>query len=114
TGCPPNDRNKWGADPIFHLTDDRLSFASYYKRPAAQGDTENCVAHNGSLVPVPGRDIEVQSRDQGGISVMDFTDPAHPQEIAYFDRGPIDARTVVLGVYWSAYWYNGSIYGSEI
>jgi len=112
--CRPNDPNKWGADAIFHLTDDKLSLASYYKLPAAQGDTENCVAHNGSLIPVPGRDIEVQSWYQGGISVMDFTDAAHPFEIAYFDRGPIDAKTLVLGGDWSAYWYNGYIYGSEI
>jgi hypothetical protein len=88
--------------------------ASYYKLPAAQADTENCVAHNGSLVPVPGRDIEVQAWYQGGISVMDFTDAAHPFEIAYFDRGPIDPNILVLGGDWSAYWYNGSIYGSEI
>jgi hypothetical protein len=112
--CRPNDPNKWGADAIFHLKDDKLSLASYYKLPAAQGDTENCVAHNGSLVPVPGRDIEVQSWYQGGISVMDFTDAAHPVEIAYFDRGPIDAKTLVLGGYWSSYWYNGHIYASEI
>jgi hypothetical protein len=112
--CRPTDPSKWGADAIFNLKDDKLSLASYYKLPAAQGDTENCVAHNGSLVPVPGRDIEVQSWYQGGISVMDFTDPAHPVEIAYFDRGPIDAKTLVLGGFWSAYWYNGSIYGSEI
>jgi hypothetical protein len=112
--CRPNDPNKWGADAIFNLKDDKLSLASYYKLPAAQGDTENCVAHNGSLVPVPGRDIEVQSWYQGGISVMDFTDPSHPFEIAYFDRGPIDPKTLVLGGDWSAYWYNGSIYGSEI
>jgi hypothetical protein len=112
--CRPNDPNKWGADAIFGLKDDKLSFASYYKLPAAQGDTENCVAHNGSLVPVPGRDIEVQAWYQGGVSVMDFTDPAHPFEIAYFDRGPIDPKILVLGGEWSAYWYNGSIYGSEI
>jgi len=112
--CRPNDPNKWGADAIFHLQDDKLSLASYYKLPAAQGDTENCVAHNGSLVPVPGRDIEVQAWYQGGVSVMDFTDPKHPFEIAYFDRGPIDAKTLVLGGDWSAYWYNGYVYGSEI
>src|SRR5436305_9726585 len=82
--------------------------------PAAQGDTENCVAHNGSLIPVPGRDIEVQAWYQGGISVMDFTDIAHPFEIAYFDRGPIDPKVLVLGGDWSAYWYNGHIYASEI
>jgi hypothetical protein len=112
--CRPNDPNKWGADAIFHLKDDKLNFANYYKLPAAQGDTENCVAHNGSLIPVPGRDIEVQAWYQGGISVVDFTDVAHPFEIAYFDRGPIDPKMLVLGGDWSAYWYNGSIYGSEI
>jgi hypothetical protein len=112
--CRPNDPNKWGADAIFLLKDDKLSFANYYKLPAAQGDTENCVAHNGSLIPVPGRDIEVQAWYQGGISIMDFTDAAHPFEIAYFDRGPIDPKVLVLGGDWSAYWYNGYIYGSEI
>jgi hypothetical protein len=112
--CRPTDPNKWGADAIFNLKNDKLSLAAYYKLPAAQSDTENCVAHNGSLIPVPGRDIEVQAWYQGGISVMDFTDPAHPFEIAYFDRGPIDSKTLVLGGDWSAYWYNGSIYASEI
>jgi hypothetical protein len=112
--CRPNDPNKWGADAIFNLKDNKLSLQSYYKLPAAQGDTENCVAHNGSLIPIPGRDIEVQAWYQGGVSVMDFTDPAKPFEIAYFDRGPIDPKMLVLGGFWSAYWYNGSIYGSEI
>jgi hypothetical protein len=112
--CRPNDPNKWGADAIFHLQNDKLSLASYYKLPAAQSDTENCVAHNGSLIPVPGRDIEVQAWYQGGVSVMDFTDAAKPFEIAYFDRGPIDSKMLVLGGDWSAYWYNGHIYASEI
>src|SRR5437870_8881956 len=112
--CRPNDPNKWGADAIFNLKDNKLSFASYYKMPAAQGDSENCVAHNGPLIPVPGRDIEVQAWYQGGVSVMDFTDAEHPVEIAYFDRGPIDPKTLVLGGDWSAYWYNGHIYASEI
>ncbi len=112
--CRPNDPNKWGADAIFKQKDGKLTFANYYKMPAAQTDSENCVAHNGSLVPVPGRDIEVQAWYQGGVSVVDFTDPANPYEIAYFDRGPIDAKTLVLGGDWSAYWYNGYIYGSEI
>jgi len=112
--CRPNDPNKWGADAIFRLKDNKLRFANYYKLPAAQGDTENCVAHNGSLIPVPGRDIEVQAWYQGGISLVDFTDPAQPFEIAYFDRGPIDPKMLVLGGEWSAYWYNGYIYGSEI
>jgi hypothetical protein len=112
--CRANDPNKWGADAIFHLKENKLSFASYYKLPAAQGDSENCVAHNGSLIPVPGRDIEVQAWYQGGISLMDFTDAEHPVEIAYFDRGPIDPKMLVLGGDWSAYWYNGHIYASEI
>jgi hypothetical protein len=112
--CRPNDPNVWGADAIFSLNNDKLTFQNYYKMPAAQSDSENCVAHNGSLVPVPGRDIEVQAWYQGGVSVVDFTDPAHPLEIAYFDRGPIDPKTLVLGGDWSAYWYNGYIYGSEI
>jgi hypothetical protein len=113
--CRANDPNVWGANAIFHLTaDNKLKFASYYKLPAAQGDSENCVAHNGSLVPVPGRDIVVQAWYQGGISVMDFTDASRPVEIAYFDRGPIDPKMLVLAGHWSAYWYNGYIYGSEI
>jgi hypothetical protein len=112
--CRQNDPNKWGADAIFNLKNDKLNFAGYYKLPAAQSDTENCVAHNGSLIPVPGRDIEVQAWYQGGVSVVDFTDPERPFEIAYFDRGPVDPKMLVLGGEWSAYWYNGYIYGSEI
>jgi hypothetical protein len=112
--CRANDPNVWGADAIFTVNNDKLAFQSYYKMPAAQGDTENCVAHNGSLIPVPGRDIEVQGWYQGGISVVDFTDPAHPFEIAYFDRGAINPNMLVLGGDWSAYWYNGHIYASEI
>ncbi|MEP7037759.1 MAG: hypothetical protein ABI891_05410, partial [Acidobacteriota bacterium] len=112
--CRANDPNKWGADAIFHLTNNKLSFANYYKLPSAQGDSENCVAHNGSLIPVPGRDIEVQAWYQGGISIMDFTDAKNPFEIAYFDRGPIDPKMLILGGDWSAYWYNGNIYASEI
>ena len=112
--CKPTDPLKWGADAIFNLKDDKLSLASYYKMPAAQSETENCVAHNGSLVPIPGRDIEVQAWYQGGISIMDFTDAAHPFEIGYFDRGPVNDKTLILGGDWSAYWYNGFIYGSEI
>ena len=112
--CRANDPNVWGANAIFRLTGNKLSFASYYKLPAAQGDSENCVAHNGSLLPVPGRDIKVQAWYQGGISLMDFTDPARPVEIAYFDRGPIYPNMLVLGGAWSAYWYNGHIYASEI
>ncbi len=112
--CRPNDQNKWGANAIFLLKENRLSFSSYYKMPAAQGDNENCVAHNGSLIPVPGRDIKVQAWYQGGISIMDFTNPEKPVEIAYFDRGPVDEKMLVLGGPWSTYWYNGYIYSSEI
>jgi hypothetical protein len=112
--CRATDPNQWGADAVFNVQDNKLKFASYYKLPAAQGNSENCVAHNGSLIPIPGRDIEVQGWYQGGISVMDFTDADHPVEIAYFDRGPIDPNMLVLGGDWSAYWYNGHIYASEI
>jgi hypothetical protein len=112
--CRASDPLNWGADAIFDVVDGKLRFASYYKMPAAQTDQENCVAHNGSLVPVPGRDIMVQGWYQGGVSVFDFTDSAKPVEIAYFDRGPIDAKQLILGGFWSAYWYNGYIYGSEI
>ncbi len=112
--CRQNDPDKWGANAIFTLEGNKLSFQDYYKLPAAQTETENCVAHNGSLVPVPGRDIKVQAWYQGGISLMDFTDPANPVEIGYFDRGPIDAKIPMMGGSWSAYWYNGNIYSSEI
>jgi hypothetical protein len=112
--CRANDPNVWGANAVFRLNENKLSFASYYKLPAAQGDSENCVAHNGSLIPVPGRDIKVQAWYQGGISVMDFTDAERPVEIAYFDRGPIDTKMLILAGPWSAYWYNGHIYSSEI
>ncbi|HUR96475.1 MAG TPA: hypothetical protein VMZ26_00275 [Pyrinomonadaceae bacterium] len=112
--CRAIDPNVWGADSVFRLADNKLQFAGYYKLPAAQGDTENCVAHNGSLVPVPGRDIMVQSWYQGGISVMDFTDPERPMEIAYFDRGPISSKSLVSGGTWSAYWYNGRVYSAEM
>jgi hypothetical protein len=111
--CRDTDRPEWGADAIFTLSEGRLHPVGYYKLPAPQTAVENCVAHNGSLIPVPGRDIMVQAWYQGGISVVDFTDPAHPVEIAFFDRGPL-SDTLTLGGYWSAYWYNGHIYGSEI
>ncbi len=112
--CRATDALNWGANAIFDIVDKKLVFKGYYKLPVAQTETENCVAHNGSLVPVPGRDIMVQGWYQGGISVYDFTDSANPVEIAYFDRGPIDAKNLITGGYWSAYWYNGSIYGAEI
>ncbi|HEX8674424.1 MAG TPA: hypothetical protein VF710_21170 [Longimicrobium sp.] len=113
--CRASDRPTWGANAIFNITAQRrLRLASYYKLPVAQTETENCVAHNGSLIPVPGRDIMVQAWYQGGISVFDFTNPAKPVEIAFFDRGPMSSSEVVVGGYWSAYWHNGHIYGSEI
>jgi hypothetical protein len=112
--CRATDPLNWGADAIFDIVDRKLRFASYYKMPAPQTEQENCVAHNGSLVPVPGRDIMVQGWYQGGVSVFDFTDSAKPVEIAFFDRGPIDAKQLITGGFWSAYWYNGHIYGSEI
>ncbi len=112
--CRSTDPLDWGADAIFTLSGTTLTQKGYFKMPAAQTDQENCVAHNGNLVPVPGRDILVQGWYQGGLSVFDFTDPAHPKEIAYFDRGPIDATKLVLGGFWCGYYYNGYIYGSEI
>ncbi len=112
--CRALDPITWGANAVFDVVDRKLRFAGYYKMPAAQSELENCVAHNGSLIPVPGRDIMVQAWYQGGISVFDFSDAANPVEIAFFDRGPLDAKELILGGYWSAYWYNGHIYGSEI
>jgi hypothetical protein len=112
--CRSTDKPEWGADALFTIENKNLVFHSYYKLPAAQTNTENCVAHNGSLIPIPGRDVMVQAFYQGGITIFDWTDVAHPKEIAYFDRGPIDATRLVLGGYWSAYWYNGVIVGSEI
>ena len=112
--CRSTDPRNWGANAIFTVVGRELQLQGYYKLPANQSAVENCVAHNGSLIPVPGRDIMVQAWYQGGISVFDFTDPANPQEIAYFDRGPLDREELTLAGYWSAYWYNGYIYGSEI
>jgi hypothetical protein len=112
--CRATDLLNWGADAIFDIVDRKLVFKGYYKMPAPQTEQENCVAHNGSLIPVPGRDIMVQAWYQGGVSVFDFTDSTTPVEIAFFDRGPIDAKNLMLGGFWSAYWYNGQIYGSEI
>jgi hypothetical protein len=112
--CRATDRPEWGADAIFDIVDRKLEFRSYYKLPAPQTEVENCVAHNGSLVPVPGRDIMAQAWYQGGVSVFDFTDSAKPFEIAYFDRGPVDAQRLITAGQWSAYWYNGYIYGAEI
>lgn len=112
--CRATDKLTWGADAIFYRAGDRLTPAGYYKLPVVQTDQENCVAHNGSLIPVPGRDIMTQAWYQGGISVFDFTDPAHAKEIAFFDRGPMDSTKLLLGGDWGTYWYNGHIYASEI
>jgi hypothetical protein len=108
------DRPQWGANAIYTLETGRLRPASFYKLPAPQTATENCVAHNGSLIPVPGRDIMVQGWYQGGVSVFDFTDARRPVEIAFFDRGPVSATELELAGHWAAYWYNGRIYASEI
>jgi hypothetical protein len=112
--CRATDQPEWGANAIFDVVDRKLQFRSYYKLPAPQTETENCVAHNGSLIPVPGRDIMVQAWYQGGVSVFDFTDSSKPFEIAYFDRGPVDAKQLITAGQWSAYWYNGYIYGAEM
>jgi hypothetical protein len=112
--CRATDPREWGADAIFTLTDRKLHMQSYYKLPAPQTPEENCVAHNGSLIPIPGRDVMVQAWYQGGISVFDWTDARHPVEIAFFDRGPIDSTHMASGGSWSAYWYNGVIVSSEI
>jgi uncharacterized protein (DUF305 family) len=112
--CKASDPKTWGADAIYDIVNNKLEFRGYFKMPAPQTEEENCVAHNGSLIPVPGRDIMVQSWYQGGLSVFDFTDSANPVEIAFFDRGPINPEQMVMGGHWSAYWHNGHIYGAEI
>jgi hypothetical protein len=112
--CRASDPKDWGADAIFTIVNRKMDFQSYYKLPAAQTPQENCVAHNGSLIPIPGRDVMVQAWYQGGISVFDFTDAKHPMEIAFFDRGPVDSTRMQMGGSWSAYWYNGVIVSSEI
>jgi hypothetical protein len=112
--CLATDLPTWGADAIFDIVDRKMRFGGYYKMPAPQTEQENCVAHNGSIIPVPGRDIMVQAWYQGGVSVFDFTDSTKPVEIAFFDRGPLDAKQLMTGGHWSTYWYNGHIYGTEI
>lgn len=112
--CQATDPATWGANMIATIADRTLTPRSFHKLPSAQGATENCVAHNGNIIPVPGRDLMVQSWYQGGVSVMDFTDPTKPVEVAYFDRGPISAERLYVGGSWSAYWFNGRIYSSEI
>ena len=112
--CRAWDPITWGADAIYDIVDQKLEFKGNYKIPAPQLETENCVAHNGSIIPVPGRDIFIQAWYQGGISVIDFTDSTNPVEIAYFDRGPIHEKELLTGGFWSVYYYQGAIYGTEI
>ncbi len=112
--CRASDKKEWGADALFTLKDGKMEFMSYFKMPAAQTSNENCVAHNGSLIPIPGRDVFVQAWYQGGISIFDWTDIRKPTEIAYHDRGPVDSTRMGNGGSWSVYWYNGVIVSSEI
>ena len=112
--CRAGDPDEWGANALFKIQDHKMKFSGYYKLPVKQTPLENCVAHNGSLIPVPGRDIKVQAWYQGGISIFDFTDPSQPTEIAYFDRGPLDPNQMEMAGSWSVYWYNGVIVSSEI
>jgi hypothetical protein len=112
--CRSTDKPEWGANAIFTIENRKMKFQSYYKLPSFQTVNENCVAHNGSLIPIPGRDVMVQSWYQGGISVFDWTDAARPVEIASFDRGPVDSTRMGNGGSWSVYWYNGQIVSSEI
>ena len=112
--CRATDPKEWGANAIFSIENRQMRFESYYKMPAPQTPVENCVAHNGSLIPIPGRDVMVQAWYQGGISVFDWSDPAKPREIAFHDRGPVDSTRMASGGSWSAYWYNGVIVSSEI
>jgi len=112
--CRTTDKPEWGSDAIFTLENRQMTFKSYYKLSAAQTSNENCVSHNGSVVPIPGRDVMVQGWYQGGVSVFDWTDPSNVKEIAYFDRGPMDSTKLVSAGSWSAYWYNGYIYSSEM
>jgi hypothetical protein len=112
--CRDTDKPEWGANALFAIEKGRMQFKSYYKLPAPQTSLENCVAHNGSLIPIPGREVMVQGWYQGGISIFDWTDVSNPKEIAFFDRGPVDATRMVMGGSWSVYWYNGLIVSSEI
>jgi hypothetical protein len=112
--CRADDPYEWGANAIFDIVDGEMIFRSYYKLPVPQTSLENCVAHNGSLVPVPGRDIMIQAWYQGGLSLFDWTDPDNVVEIGYHDRGPVDPDRMVMGGSWSVYWYNGLIVSSEI
>ena len=113
--CRETDKPEWGANAIFTLVDNKMTFKSYYKLPAPQTPFENCVAHNGSLIPIPGRDVMVQAWYQGGLSVFDWTDVVEPEGDRVL-RPRSDGRRpkLVLAGSWSAYWYNGYIVSSEI
>lgn len=112
--CREKDRPEWGGNALFTIEKGKLVFHSYYKIPGVQTDSENCVAHNGSMIPIPGRDVMVQGFYQGGITVFDWTDVKKPYEIAFFDRGPVDPDRIISAGSWSVYWYNGLIVSSEI
>jgi hypothetical protein len=112
--CRATDKLEWGADALFAIENNKMVFKSYYKMPAAQTDFENCVAHNGSNIPIPGREVMVQAFYQGGLTIFDWTDPAKPFEVAFHDRGPLNGERMISGGSWSAYWYNGVIVSSEI
>ena len=112
--CRITDPLRLGGNTILTIDNGRMTQHGYFKMLAAQTNTENCVSHNGGLIPVPGRDIMVQGWYQGGVNIFDFTDPTKPFEIAYFDRGPVNAETLVMGGSWGAYYWNGYIYSSEL
>ncbi len=112
--CRVGDPMEWGANAIFTIENGDLNFQSYWKLPVPQTSMENCVAHNGSMIPVPGRDIMVQAWYQGGITVFDWTDPNNVIEMAFHDRGPVHPERMEMGGSWSVYWYNGVIVSSEI
>jgi hypothetical protein len=132
--CQATSMMEMGGNTTLTIDMGKYTQHAYFKLPTAQSPQENCVSHNGGLVPVPGRDIMVQGWYQGGVDVIDFTDPDHPFEIAFFDRGPANAPLPppsasdsaagrgrgqrgggnVIGGSWGAYWYNGLIYSSEL
>jgi len=129
--CQANSMMEMGGNTILSIDANRkFKQHAYFKIPTAQMAEENCVSHNGGLIPVPGRDIMVQGWYQGGVSVMEFTDHDHPKELAYFDRGSIDPPRPVdmplpggpgsrpqrgtIGGSWGAYWWNGYLYSSEM
>ena len=131
--CQATSMMQQGGNTTLEITADRkFRQGGYFKPNFAQTAQENCVSHNGGVIPVPGRDIMTQGWYQGGINIIDFTDPKKPVEIGYFDRGAIDnpppidqgppstaaggrgsARSTTGGS-WGSYYWNGYIYSSEI